>query len=67
MIGRIYNWLFDTHRHDWETIKEQPFTHFKYSLVTNERYDCGGGTLYTLRCKICGQISSKQIGLKYND
>lgn len=51
MIGRLYNWLFDRHRHEWETIE------------SGEIYGMASGKLkgkqYVLRCKTCGDIQSR--------
>lgn len=59
MIGRVYQWLFDTHKHEWEIYKEQRYE-------KTDRYDnavVAAGTLYTLRCKDCGMITSKKMSL----
>lgn len=61
MIGRLYRWLFDAHRHGWETIKSEPYTRFQY--WKGEKIDTGAGTLHTLRCKTCGAIKGVSIGV----
>lgn len=60
MIGRFYRWLFDTHRHEWETIKEKPYQIFeaRFSLVRPTE----NGSIYVLRCKTCGDIKSRKVG-----
>lgn len=57
MIGKMYRWLFDAHHHEWETIKTQPFHRFVTDRL-GKRRNVGEGTLYTLKCKACGDIKS---------
>lgn len=67
MIGRIYRWLFDTHRHEWETIQEKTATLFRYHRINGvqQRIAVGTITVYTLRCKTCGDVSERRIGGDY--
>lgn len=55
MIGRLYRWLFDNHRHDWETIE--------HASIKRTRDGALIGTTYTLRCKTCGDITGRHVGL----
>lgn len=62
MIGRFWHWLTDAHHHEWETAKENPYIHWKTNLG-GEKYKAGEGILYTLRCKTCGDITSRKVGI----
>lgn len=53
MIGRLYRWLFDAHRHEWETI-------WSGGIEKDGRWI---GHSYTLRCKKCGDITFRKVGL----
>jgi len=46
------------HRHQWETINVCEISNLRHPLV---------GHLYTLRCKECGDIKRKRIGLNGED
>lgn len=54
MIGRMWQWLTDRHRHEWETIEVGEAVRVKDETVV--------GKVYTLRCKVCGDVESRKIG-----
>jgi hypothetical protein len=62
MIGRAYRWLFDAHRHDWEILKDEPF--YRWATFEGKKVKTGEGTLYTLRCKSCGDITARRSGVE---
>lgn len=55
MIGRLYRWLFDTHRHEWETINVDELVRRKDKSKI--------GDFYTLRCKTCGEVRGRKVWL----
>lgn len=60
MIGRVWRWLFDAHRHEWETIETEKYTRFKD--WGGQKIPYGRVTLYTLRCKTCGLVTGRTVG-----
>lgn len=57
MICRIWDWL--TQRgcpHEWETIETSRITHKSDGVEV--------GTIFGLRCKKCGDITQRYVGLR---
>jgi len=54
MIGKVYRWLFDAHRHEWETISSA-------DIQSKDGRHIGVGI--TLRCKKCGIYQMQKLGL----
>ena len=63
MIGRFWHWLTDAHRHEWEIMREEPYHNFSIASVGGEKIKTGEGVLYTLRCKACGEITTRKAGV----
>jgi len=62
MVGRFWRWLTDAHRHDWEILREQDYIHWvRYD--GGEKLKNGEGTLYTMRCKTCGEVTTRKAGI----
>lgn len=53
MIGRVWRWLVDAHRHERETVREIDL----YSRFNNDHV----GKRYVLKCKTCGDIVSRDV------
>lgn len=62
MIGRVWRWLFDAHRHEWETVSEERYTRFRH--WQGKEIPTGNGTLHTQRCKTCGIVRGIEIGVR---
>ena len=76
-MKKLIEFLFSGCWHEWETIKEEdilpfnPFANFKPEILecieqystTNilDKYKKPKGTYYTMRCKKCGEITSRII------
>lgn len=61
-MKKLIEFLFSGCWHEWETIKEVKYTTTTKYVDGRSREDVY--TVYTLRCKKCGEITSKQIGVE---
>ncbi len=63
MIKRLWHWLTWVHEHEWEVMDKQTYEVWTMNGFSGEKVKTGQGMLYTLRCKGCGEITTRKAGV----